>query len=229
MSFPQIACPKHPGSALLLGGVQPFCGLPGSSLWSTLPLILHLYSYHLFYSHTRTFVFITFYRERKGEKHQCERETLIGIFLYLPGPGILPVWILHGCTGCTWTGDQPATQESNQQHFSYGMVIQPTEPHQTGLITFLKDQIKTLTISLSPLTPHFLVQLYSEIFGFVFQIILCQSHISVLIFRTPRTCCILMRKKCFSTWCLLRTRRTCQNFYKSRCCPARENASSLVA
>ena len=42
----------------------------------------------------------------------------------------------------------------------------------------------------------------------------------------PGTCCILMRKKCFSTRCLLRTRCACSDLFESRRRPARASASS---
>ena len=58
--------------------------------------------------------------ERKGEKHRYKKEASIGCLLY------------------AWTGNWTLSlamcpdQELNPQPFCYGMMLQPTEPHQPG-------------------------------------------------------------------------------------------------
>ena len=51
---------------------------------------------------------------RRGEKHQCERETSVGCLLCTPGLGPEPDW------------------ELNQRPFALRNYAQPTEPHQSG-------------------------------------------------------------------------------------------------
>ena len=64
--------------------------------------------------------------EREGDKHQCERETLIGQLPLICDP--------------TW--DQACNpgmcpdQESNPQPFHLWDDTRPTEPHQPGLTHF---------------------------------------------------------------------------------------------
>ena len=67
------------------------------------------------------YLFIFRERGRKEEKHQCERETLIGCLSHTPKMGSWP----------TTPGMCP-DQELNQQPFSLWHDAQPTEPHQSG-------------------------------------------------------------------------------------------------
>ena len=56
--------------------------------------------------------------DKKGEKHQCERETLIGCLSHVPPPGTKPAtWALTG------TDVNLLTSRDNTQ---------PTEAHRSG-------------------------------------------------------------------------------------------------
>ena len=77
-------------------------------------------------------------REREDEKHQCERETLIGCFSYMPQLrtkpaqlGICPDW------------------ESSHQPFALWDNAQPTEPHwsELDLIFSLWDNFNHVLLS----------------------------------------------------------------------------------
>ena len=74
------------------------------------------------------FIYLFIYRsrgrkgEREGEKHWCERETLIGCILYALSQGLT-----HSPGMCP-------DQEPNRWPLSLWEEVQPNEPHQSGPI-----------------------------------------------------------------------------------------------
>ena len=65
------------------------------------------------------------FRERGRER---EKHALIGHLLYSLRLGIIPAWTRDG----TRHPGMCPEQESNLQPFSYGTILQPTEPHRPG-------------------------------------------------------------------------------------------------
>ena len=61
--------------------------------------------------------------EREEEKHQRERETLIGCFMHVHNPGTEPTTQAHACP----------ERESNWRLYILWNNAQPTEPHQSGM------------------------------------------------------------------------------------------------
>ena len=85
---------------------------------------IHCSFFFFFKSSSRTCLLIL----QRGKERQREkgRETSIGCLLYAPWPGTKPT-----TRHVPWAGIKPMT------FLVYGMMLQPTEPHQPGLNSLL--------------------------------------------------------------------------------------------
>ena len=109
-----------------------------------------IFYFYFFYPHPRTFFSLLFREREREEKHQYESESWLDCPPYAgasegnhqAGPGV--TCARKG----NWTsnlGKRP-DQELDPQPFSYGMMIQPTEPHRPGQkwSLYFKNQVLIL-------------------------------------------------------------------------------------